>query len=147
MRHVVFALQLGAIVLTSASYAQTGSAQYSDTSAERRQADAAPTRRIVIFALTEKKLIGADGTILGDIDRVVVGRAEKHYVLVSRGGFLGYLQTQYAIPLNEVVAEGDRIKAKSLTEAQLENGTPFDEKDAAYSPLPFSQTVNVAEQR
>lgn len=50
-------------------------------------------------------------------------------------------------PINELVLEGSQIVAKSLTEAQLESGTSFDETDPAYKPMPVSQTVDIAERR
>ena len=144
MRPVVLALHM--MLLSTGAYAQTAPAALSHSGGS--EAEAAPTQRMVVFALTEKKLIGADGRVLGDIDGVVVSPAQKkQYLVVSRGGFLGYLRTEYAVPINELVVEGSQIVAKSLTETQLESGTSFDEADPTYKPVPVSQTVNIPERR
>ena len=144
MRSLVLALHV--MLLSTGAYAQTAPAALSHSG--RSEAERGPTQRMVVFALAEKKLVGADGRVLGDIDGVVVSRVQKkQYVVVSRGGLLGYLRTEYAVPLGELVLEGDQIIAKSLTEGQLESGTPFDEADPTYKPVPVSQTVNIPERR
>jgi hypothetical protein len=103
---------------------------------------------MTVANLTDKDLVGQNGGNLGDIDRVVENTAEKKpYVVVSRGGVLGFFQSEYLVPVDQIAVKGDEIVAKSMTQDQLESGKQFDDTTGAYRVLDDTQKVALAEQR
>jgi hypothetical protein len=107
-----------------------------------------PTRQITVAALTEKDLKGQNDADLGDIERVVESKVDKKsYLVVSRGGLLGFLGQEYLVPVDQIAVSGDRIIAKNMTPAQLESSTKFVDDAAAYQPLQNTQLVSIPEQR
>jgi hypothetical protein len=108
----------------------------------------AATREMTVASLTSKDLIGQNDGNLGDIERVVENTAEKKpYVVVSRGGVLGFFETEYLVPVDQIAVAGDRVVAKNMTQAQLETGKPFDNSAGTYRALEDTQKVAVPEQR
>jgi hypothetical protein len=107
-----------------------------------------PTRQLTVSALTDKDLKGQNDADLGDIERVVESSTDKKaYIVVSRGGVLGFFETEYLVPLNEIAVSGDRVIAKNMTQAQLETGAKKLADDAgAYRSLDGTQTVSIPEQ-
>jgi sporulation protein YlmC with PRC-barrel domain len=107
-----------------------------------------PRRQIPVSALTDKDLKGQNGADLGDIKRVIESKAEKKsYLVVSRGGLLGFFDQEYLVPLDQIAIAGDRVIAKNMTPAQLENSTKFVDDAATYQPLENTQLVSIPEQR
>lgn len=108
----------------------------------------APTRQITVATLTDKDLKGQNDSDLGDIERVVESTADKKpYVVVSRGGLLGFFATEYLVPVDQIAVTGDRVVAKNMTQAQLESSTKFVDDAAAYRTLDGTQRVSVPEPR
>jgi invasion protein IalB len=109
-------------------------------------APAAPHRQVTASTLTTKDLIGANGSELGEIERVVENKDEKkRYVIVSRGGVLGLFEDEYAIPLDRVALKQDRVVARDVTEDQLAKMAFTD--GSTYRTLDSSQTIDIAEQQ
>ena len=166
MKGVVLALLAGAVLTNGPSLAQTAPAQPAAAAAKPSAAGSdaagstakpatttaapapAPTREMTVANLTEKELIGQNDGNLGEIERVVENTAEKKpYVVVSRGGVLGFFETEYLVPLDQIAVTGDRVVAKNMTLAQLESGKPFDDTTGTYRTLEDTQKVTVPEQR
>jgi sporulation protein YlmC with PRC-barrel domain len=165
MKILPLALLAGAVLVNGPGLAQTAPAQpplpaaksspgtdAGGTAANSATATAtptpAPTREMTVASLTDKDLIGQNGDNLGDIEKVVENTAEKKpYVVVSRGGILGFFETEYLVPVDQVAVTGDRVVAKNMTQAQLESGTRFNDSAGTYRALEDTQKVAVPEQR
>jgi hypothetical protein len=107
-----------------------------------------PVRKITVASLTTKDLRGQGDADLGDIERVVESSADKKaYVVVSRGGLLGFFGTEYLVPVDQIAVTGDRVVAPKMTQAALEGSTKFVNDAAAYRVLDGTQTVSVPEPR
>jgi hypothetical protein len=109
-----------------------------------------PTRQITVASLTNKNLKGQDDRSLGGIARVVESTADNQtFVVVRSGGLLGFFEKQYLIPVEQIAVtdDGDSVVAKELTQAELENATPFVEDPVIYQPLEDTRLVSIAERR
>jgi invasion protein IalB len=107
---------------------------------------AKPRRQVTASTLTEKDVIGANGGELGEIARVVETKdAKKRYLIVSRGGVLGFFEHEYAIPLDRVALKEDRVVARDITEDQLAAMSFTD--GGTYRTLESGQAIEIAEQQ
>ena len=99
-------------------------------------------------ALADKDLLGQNGIELGEIERVVENRGnKKQFLVVSRGGFLGFFEKEYAVPVDQVAVQGDTVRAPTMTEGQLEAMLPIDSTGTDFRSLDSGQTVSMTEQR
>lgn len=133
-------------VQPAAPTTSTSGTPSSAPSGTQPSAPAPSTRQTTVSTLTGKTLIGQNGAELGSIKRVVENNADKkQYLVVSRGGFLGFFAKEYLVPLDKVSAQGERLAAKDLTDTQLSSSPQFNSNDTAYRALDGSQNVSVAE--
>lgn len=160
MNILPFALVAGTLLLSHPTLAQTGQ-PLSPDAPTAPAAGAAPsgtnsastaatarTRQIAVASLTDKDLKGQNDADLGHIERVVESTADKKaYVVVSRGGLLGFFATEYLVPLDQIAVTGDRVVAKNMTQDQLESSTKFVDDAAVYRTLDATQTASVPEPR
>lgn len=161
MKSLAFALLASAVLTNNPGFAQTTPAQppspdakqsspASDVSKPAATAapSPAPTREMTVASLTDKDLIGQNGGNLGGIEKVVENTAEKKpYVVVGRGGVLGFFETEYLVPLDQIAVNGDRVVAKNMTQAKLESSKPFDDTAGTYRAMEGTQKVAVPEER
>ena len=130
---------------TAPSSPQAGSAQPSTTAPVPPPV---PTRRMTVSALTDKNLVGPADNEIGEIDEIVESNADKkQYLVVSRGGFLGFFETEILLPLENVAVQNDRIMARNLTEEQLKALPKFSNEGNAYRELDDAQEVTLTEQK
>jgi PRC-barrel domain len=107
-----------------------------------------PKPQVAVSALTDKDLLAAAGTELGDIERVVESRSDqKRYVVVSRGGFLGFFEKQFLVPVDSISVQDGRVLARDLSEAQLTQLPQYSGYNNDFRELESTQTVAVAERR
>ena len=98
--------------------------------------------------LVAKDLQGSKENEVGDIERVVEATSDKkRYVVVSRGGFLGFFETEVLVPLENVAAQGDRVVLRNMAEEQLKTLSKFDDDDKSYRELEGSTTVELNEMK
>jgi sporulation protein YlmC with PRC-barrel domain len=106
---------------------------------------ATPTRQMSVSALEDKDLIGANSGEVGDIESVVESNADKkRFIVISRGGFLGFFETEVAIPLENVAVRNDQIVLQNLTEEQLK-ALPKYENNNAYRELDDNESISLTE--
>ena len=107
-----------------------------------------PMKQMTVSDLTDKDLVGARDNEVGEIERVVEGTADKkQHLVISRGGFLGLFETEVLVPLENVVAQGDRIVLRNLTEEQVKALPRYTKDDKSYRELDDSQSVSLSEQK
>lgn len=154
MKIFPFVLLAGALSLSHPAWTQTNSAQPLSPMgpSEAQEATGAtpngPVRKVTVANLTAKNLRAEDETKLGDIERVVERKEDKKsYIVVSRGGVLGFFGQLYLVPLDQIAVAGDRVVAKEMTQAQLESSAKFVEDTAVYREVESTQLVNVPEKR
>lgn len=154
MKIFPFVLLAGALALSHPAWTQTNSAQPLSPMGpgEAQEATGAttagPVRKVTVANLTAKNLRAEDETKLGDIERVVERKEDKKsYIVVSRGGVLGFFGQLYLVPLDQIAVAGDRVVAKEMTQAQLESSAKFVEDTAVYREVESTQLVNVPEKR
>jgi hypothetical protein len=167
MKILSFGLLASALLLNHAGLAQTAPAQPPSASPATpaapgiepvpnssppatggAAADMASTRKVTVSSLTGKGLTGEDNRDLGDIERVVESKADnKPYIVVSRGGLLGFFDKKYLVPIDQIAVAGDRVLAKSLTQSQIERSTSFVDDSGIYHVLEANQVLSIPEQR
>jgi hypothetical protein len=107
----------------------------------------APKQQVSVAALTDGELTGASGVDLGDIARVVENRSDqKAYLVVSRGGFMGFLDKEFLVPADRVAMRRGRIVAPLLTETDLRSLPVYGRSGDQYRELEDSQTITIAQQ-
>lgn len=107
---------------------------------------AVPTRQMTVESLEDKDLVGANAGEIGDIESVVESSTDKkRFVVISRGGFLGFFETEVAIPLENIVVRNDQVVLQGLTEEQLKALPKFENENNAYRVLSDSETISLTE--
>jgi hypothetical protein len=105
------------------------------------------TRMLAVNALEDMDLVGADGKEVGDIEGVVENNADKkQFVLVERGGFLGFGAKEIAIPVENIAVQGEKVTLRNMDAAQLDGMTEFSNDNNAYRDLDDSQQINLTQQ-
>ena len=160
MKILPFALLAGTLLLGHSALAQTATEQPASPPAPAASEPSAgstaptavnpvepvPTRQISVAVLTAETLKGQNGEALGDIAQVVENTTDnKTYLVVSRGGVLGFFGTEHLVPVDQVAVSGDGVITAKMTPAQLESSPTFDSN--AHRALQESQSVGIPEQR
>jgi hypothetical protein len=105
-----------------------------------------PTRQMTVDALEDKDLMGVNSGEVGDIEGVVENNADKkRFIVISRGGFLGFFETDVAIPIENVVVRNDQIVLQGLTEEQLKALPKFENTNNSYRKLGDNENVSLTE--
>jgi hypothetical protein len=103
---------------------------------------------MTVDALEDKELTGANSGEVGDIESVVESNSDKkRFIVISRGGFLGFFETDVAIPLENVVFRNDQIVLQGLTEEQLKTLPKFENANNAYRELGDNENISLTEVR
>lgn len=66
--------------------------------------------------LEGRKLFSRDGDELGTVDRVLIARDGRHYVVLNQAGLLGFKDRKVLLPISDLALSGDRV---SLFEKSL----------------------------
>jgi hypothetical protein len=99
-----------------------------------------------VSALEDKDLMGANSGEVGDIESVVESNADKkRFIVISRGGFLGFFETDVAIPLENVAVRNDQVVLQNLTEEQLKALPKFENDNNAYRVLDDGENITLTE--
>ncbi len=105
-----------------------------------------PTRQMSVTALEDKDLTGPNSGEVGDIESVVESNADKkRFIVISRGGFLGFFETAVAVPLENVAVRNDQIVLQNLTEEQLKALPKFENENNAYRELDDNENITLTE--
>lgn len=105
------------------------------------------TRMATVDALEDMDLVGADGKEIGDIEGVVENNADKkQFVLVERGGFLGFGAKEIAIPVENVAVQGEKATRRNMDVAQLDGMTEFTNDNNALRERDDTQQINLSQQ-
>lgn len=84
----------------------------SSTSTGGTAAEAKPTKQVTVSTLTDKDLKDSNDAELGDIERAVEKATDKKkYLVVSRGGFLGFFEAEYLVPVDQIALSGNAVVA------------------------------------
>ena len=101
---------------------------------------------MTVESLEDKDLMGANSGEVGDIESVVENNADKkRFIVISRGGFLGFFETDVAIPLENVVVRNDQIVLQGLTEEQLKALPKYENANNAYRELGDNENLSLTE--
>jgi PRC-barrel domain len=107
----------------------------------------ATARILTVDALEDMDLVGADGKEIGDIEGVVENNADKkQFVLVERGGFLGFGAKEIAVPVENLAVQGEKVTLRNMDAAQLDGMTEFSNDNNAYRELDDTQQVSLSQQ-
>ncbi len=105
------------------------------------------TRMLTVDALEDMDLVGADGKEIGDIEGVVENNADKkQFVLVERGGFLGFGAKEIAVPVENLAVQGEKVTLRNMDVAQLDGMTEFTNGNNAFRELDDTQQINLTQQ-
>jgi 3-oxoacyl-ACP reductase-like protein len=105
------------------------------------------TRMLTVNALEDMDLVGADRKEIGNIEGVVENNADKkQFVLVERGGFLGFGAKEIAIPVENLAVQGGKVTLRNMDVAQLDGTAEFSNENNAYRELDDAQQINLTQQ-
>lgn len=105
------------------------------------------TRMLTVDALGDMELVGADEKEIGAIEGVVENNADKkQFVLVERGGFLGFGAKEIAIPVENLAVQGEKVTLRNMDVAQLDGTAEFSNDNNAYRELDDAQQVSLTQQ-
>jgi PRC-barrel domain len=105
------------------------------------------TRMLTVDTLGDMELVGADGKEIGAIEGVVENNADKkQFVLVERGGFLGFGAKEIAVPVENLAVQGEKVTLRNMDAAQLDGMTEFSNDNNAYRELDDAQQVSLSQQ-
>lgn len=110
---------------------------------------ASVTRQLTVNALEDMDLVAAaGGDAIGDIEGVVENNADKkRFVLIERGGFMGFGAKEKAVPLENLVVQNDKLALRNMDVAQLDALPEFDNGNNTFRELDAGQQVNVPVQQ
>jgi PRC-barrel domain len=104
-------------------------------------------RILTVDALEDMDFVGADGKEIGDIEGVVENNADKkQFVVLERGGFLGFGAKKIPIPLENVAVQGEKVTLRNMDVAQLDGMTEFSNDNNAFRELEENQQINLTQQ-
>jgi hypothetical protein len=107
----------------------------------------ATTRILTVDTLEDMDLVGADGKEIGDIEGVVENKADKkQFVVVERGGFLGFGAKTITLPLENLAVQGERVTLRNMDVAQVDGLAEFKNDSNAFRDLDDSQQISVPQQ-
>ena len=107
----------------------------------------ATARILTVDALEDMDLVGADGKEIGDIEGVVENNADKkQFVIIERGGFLGFGAKTITVPLENVTVQGERVTLRNMDVAQLDVLEEFKNDNNAFRDLDDTQQINLTQQ-
>jgi hypothetical protein len=81
---------------------------------------ASSMRQITVDALEDMEFVGADEKEIGEIEGVVEGSDGRRFIVIERGGFLGFGAKSIAIPLENVAVQGERLMLRNMDIAALD---------------------------
>jgi hypothetical protein len=104
-------------------------------------------RQLTVDALEDMDLLGADDRKIGDVGRVVESNADKRqFVVIERGGFLGFGAKEIAIPVGNVAVQGDKVVLRNMDMARLDGMPEYKNENGAFRELDDAQPVGIAQQ-
>ncbi len=107
----------------------------------------ATARILTVNALEDMDLVGADGKQIGDIEGVVENNADKkQFVIIERGGFLGFGAKTITVPLENVAVKGERVTLRNMDVAQLDGLAEFKNDNNAFRDLDDTQQINLTQE-
>jgi hypothetical protein len=106
-------------------------------------APASLTRQLTVETVEDMDLVASGSTEeIGDIEGVVESNADKkQFLVIERGGFLGFGAREIAIPLENLVVENDRLVLRNMNIAQLDSIPEFETGSDAFRELDAAQQV------
>lgn len=107
----------------------------------------ATTRILTVDAVEDMDLVGADGKGIGDIEGVVENNTDKkQFVVIERGGFLGFGAKAITLPLENIAVQGEKVTLRNMDVAQLAGLAEFKNDSNAFRDLDDSQQISVPQQ-
>jgi sporulation protein YlmC with PRC-barrel domain len=104
-------------------------------------------RILTVDALEDRDIVGADGKEIGDIEGVVENNADKkQFVVIERGGFLGFGAKTITVPLENVAVQGEKVTLRNMDVAQLDGLAEFNNDNNAFRDLDDAQQINLTQQ-
>jgi len=104
-------------------------------------------RILKVDALEDMDLVGVDGKEIGGIDGVVENNADKNqFVVLERGGFLGFGARKIALPLENIAMQGEKVTLRNIDVAQLDGLAEFKNDNNAFRELDDTQQITLPQQ-
>jgi hypothetical protein len=101
---------------------------------------------MTVDAVEDMDLVTAAGAEVGDIEGVVENTADKkQFLVVKRGGFLGFGGKEVAVPLENVAVQNGKVVLRGMDVAQVEAMPQFNNENNAYRELDDTQQVSLAQ--
>ena len=101
---------------------------------DQQQAATPPEQTVSIEEVLGSPVVNASGDEVGEIEDLVVDDNQKHYAILSVGGFLGIGEKKVAIPLDQLqLREDEAYLISAETEEQLEQMPEYEEDQ--YQPV------------
>ncbi len=99
---------------------------------ESRRATEAPAT-LQSSRLEGRKLFSHDGDELGKVERVLIGRDGRHYIVLSQAGLLGFKDRRVLLPISDLALSGDRLSLFEKTIGDVGRIDAWDEDMARFT--------------
>ena len=104
-------------------------------------------RILTVDVLEDMEFVGTDGKEIGDIEGVVENNTDKkQFVVIERGGFLGFGAKTITLPLENVAVQDEKITLRNMDVAQLDGLAEFKNDNNAFRDLDDTQQINLTQQ-
>jgi sporulation protein YlmC with PRC-barrel domain len=98
----------------------------------RTEALTATSRTMEALELQGRKVVSSDGEEVGSVHQVLIGPNEGAFVVLERGGILGFAAQRILIPASSFALRGDRLYLRDMTAAAIRKLEPWDERMDVY---------------
>jgi hypothetical protein len=83
--------------------------------------------------LEGRMLFSRDGDELGKVERVLVGRDGRHYVVLNQAGLLGFKDRKVLLPISDLSLSGERVSMFEKSLADIGRIDAWDEDMARFT--------------
>jgi hypothetical protein len=85
----------------------------------------------------------AAGEQIGDVEKVILGRDNRQYIVIGHGGFLGLGEKQIVLGLDNVRVAGDRLVTRNLSDDQIRAIPEWSWPEGTYEELSGNTSINL----
>ncbi len=85
------------------------------------------------FSRSKAAVYSRDGEDVGTVQRVLLGKDGRHYLVVTRSGLLGFATHKVILPLTDFAMRGDQLHIRKMAISDIAKLGTWDENMGAYS--------------
>jgi hypothetical protein len=96
-----------------------------------------------VSQIESRKVYSRDGEEVGTVQRVLVGKDGRHYLVVTRSGLLGLATHKIILPLTEFAMRGDHLHIRRMAIPEIAKLGTWDENMGGYAAAAADRPIQV----